>query len=87
MSKILNIIKDNYNEDDIFDSYDLHKICGINQKVIAMCLKRLSNIEVLGCLSGKDYYFIRSNEDIKKVRQKINEDIDKCNLKQKKYKL
>ncbi len=87
MGVILDAIKKHFNTDDGFTSWDLHKVTGINHKVVQMNLKRLQNNETLYCYISRGLYFLRTDEGILKARKEVNALIDKYELQNKKYKI
>lgn len=87
MSKVLTAIKEHFGENETFTPSDLNFITKINQKVISMVLKKYQNIEILGYNPSTGSFFLFSEEETRKRRQKANDLIDQYDLKQKKYKL
>jgi len=89
MSKLINLIIENYEIDDTFSPHDFSELVGKDLKVCQMGLRRLSNNLKLGrhlCNESSVFYRI-SLEESNKRRVKENELIDKLNLKNKKFKL
>jgi hypothetical protein len=87
MSVILKAIQDNFGVDEEFNAWDIHKITEINFKVVQMNLKKMHNKEVLHYNHRWGIYKLWSDEQIIERRRKVNDDIEKYGLKQKKYKL
>lgn len=87
MSVILNTIKSNFGTEQDFTAWEIHRITKINFKVVQMNLKKMYNREVLYYNHNCGIYQLRSDKEILEQRKKVNNDIDKYNLKQKKYKL
>lgn len=91
MSKILNLVKEHFNNGDSFNARDFENKTGVDYKVASMNLRKLSNAEKLGRFLVRDYsyyyYYLRSLEECNKAIVNNNENIDKYNLNQKKLKL
>lgn len=87
MSVILEAIKENYGTEQEITAWDIHKITKINFKVVQMNLKRMYAREVLYCNLKYGIYQLWTDEQILERRKKVNNDIDKYDLKQKKYKI
>lgn len=88
MSKILKLAKEHYDYNDSFCAYDLASKINMDSKVIAMNLKKLRISEKVGSFiasNGQCFYYMRSDEDILKAKRKVNDMIDKYDLKQNKF--
>lgn len=84
---ILEAIEKYFPDGELFTAHELSMRCGIDTKVLAMNLKRLSNSYRIGHYSEKNSYYDWGVEGCNKARQKHNDLVDKHNLKQKKMKL
>ena len=90
MSKLINLIIENYEIDESFSPHDFSTLIGKDLKICQMALRRLSNNLKLGrhsCSNGSSVFYRISLEESNKRRVKENELIDKLNLKNKKFKL
>lgn len=87
MGIILSKIKENFGTENNFTAWELHLITKINFKVVQMILKKMHNNETLYFNYKWGLYQLNSDEEILKRRIKVNEDIDKYSLANKKYKI
>jgi hypothetical protein len=86
MGKILEAIEKHFPEGETFHPYELSIKTGIDTKVCAMNLKKLSNTYRIGYLSDINVYWNWGVEECNRQRILHNELIDKYNLKMVKLK-